>query len=289
MLTVDGLTPFAFPAGAVMVQHVSSASPPNCLHTTVVPSPGGFSAPLFCIPVLNFSIQIAQDGCGVGRIDSNGGSDFTIEEIGDTSSPTICGLPASNCATPPGDSNVQVNVEVGTNGPDTCGAGREANAAVSVPTHTIAWSHTPTINCNITGPDSTGPGGPGDATVVEFDFTLDFTTDGTSADWSDLDADGCCLAGSGPASAQACAFGGGGGGPVTASGSCIDIDGVNIAGADVTTVASGTVGSNGQPLYDLTFLANLPAETSGPSGAPTAVCGSPPLINFAGSVTRCVP
>ena len=32
--------------------------------------------------------SVRQTGCGVGRIDSNGGSDFTITEVGDTSSPT---------------------------------------------------------------------------------------------------------------------------------------------------------------------------------------------------------
>ena len=44
------------------------------------------------------------------------------------------------------------------------------------------------------------PGGPGDTLVAQFPHNLDFTTDTTSADWSDLDPDGCCLAGSGPAS-----------------------------------------------------------------------------------------
>jgi hypothetical protein len=293
LLAVDGITPFPFPAGGTIVQHVSSASLPNCVHTSVVPAVGGFSAPLFCIPGLNFSVQVQQDGCGVGRIDSNGGSDFTITEVGDTSSPIICGLPASNCATPPGDSNVQVNVDVGDSVPDICGSGT-ANAAVSVPVHTITWSHTPTISCTGTagggpGPDTTGPGGAGDTTVVEFDQTLDFTTDATSADWSDLDPDGCCLAGSGPSSAQACAFGGGGTGGLGGSGTCIDLTGVNIAGPDVTTIASGAIGSNGSPLYDITFSTELPNEVSGPSGAATATCGSPPLINFAGSVTRCVP
>src|SRR6185436_3161237 len=96
-LAVDGITPFPFPTGGTIVQHVSSASGPACVHDSVVPFPGGFSAPIFCIPGLNFSVQVTQDGCGVGRIDSNGGSDFTISELGDTSSPTVCGLPASNC------------------------------------------------------------------------------------------------------------------------------------------------------------------------------------------------
>src|SRR6185503_10032908 len=232
----------------------------------------------------------------VGRIDSNGGSDFTITEIGDTSSPTVCGLPASNCLTPPGDSNVQVNVQVGGDGADVCGSGT-ANAAVSVPVHTITWSHAPLISCTGTsgggpGPDTTGPGGAGDTTVTEFDQILDFTTDTTSADWTDLDPDGCCLAGAGPGSPRACAFGGGGGGPVGGTGTCINLAGANVAGPDVTTVAAGTIGSNGSPLYDLTFSTTLPNEVSGPTGTPSATCATPPGISFSPPgtiVTRCIP
>jgi hypothetical protein len=284
-LTVDSLSPFPFPAGGTIVQHVSGATQPTCVHTTVVPYPGGFSAPVFCIPGFNFSVKVEQTGCGVGRIDSNGGSDFTITETGDTSSPTVCSLPASNCLTPPGDSNVQVNVKVGNGSADVCGSGT-ANLAVSVPVFTTTWTHTPASPC----PDPDGlPGGMGDATVVAFPQILDFTSDTTSADWLDLDPDGCCLAGSGPSSTEACAFGGGSGGGLSDTGTCADLTGINIAGADATTVASGTVGSNGAPLYDLTFSTSLPNELTGPSGAASATCASPPVINFAGTVTRCIP
>jgi len=55
-----------------------------------------------------------------------------------------------------------------------------------------------------------------------------------------------------------------------------------------TTVAAGTIGSAGSPLYDLTFSTSLPNELSGPSAAPSAVCASPPLINFSGLAMRCI-
>jgi hypothetical protein len=61
-----------------------------------------------------------------------------------------------------------------------------------------------------------------------------------------------------------------------------------MAGADTTTVASGTIGSKGSPLYDITFATTLPNEVSGPSGMPTAVCASPPVINFTGLAMRCI-
>src|SRR6185436_17589497 len=59
-------------------------------------------------------------------------------------------------------------------------------------------------------------------TVVAFPQILDFTTDTNSADWSDLDPDGCCLAGSGPSSEQACAFGGGSTSGLSSTGTCLD-------------------------------------------------------------------
>ena len=177
------------PPGGTIVQHVSAATgrPVSTTRSCLSPAASARRSSAFSRPQLQRAGH--QDGCGVGRIDSNGGSDFTISEVGDTSSPTVCGLPASNCATPPGDSNVQVDITVGNGVADTCGSGT-ANAAVVVPVHTVTWSHVPLINCNASGPDTTGPGGTGDTTVVEFDQNLDFTTDSTSADWSDLDIDG---------------------------------------------------------------------------------------------------
>src|SRR4029450_3376245 len=75
-LDVYSFAPFPFPSGGMIVQHVG-AGDVNCVHNTVVPFPGGFSSPNFCVPALMFTTSVTQTGCGVGRIDSNGGSGFT--------------------------------------------------------------------------------------------------------------------------------------------------------------------------------------------------------------------
>jgi hypothetical protein len=43
------------------------------------------------------------------------------------------------------------------------------------------------------------------------------------------------------------------------------------------------------PLFDLTFATRLPNSISGPMALVGASCPSPPVINFAGSATRCIP
>jgi hypothetical protein len=281
-LIVDGLPAFPFPAGGIITQDVG-APDANCVHQTVVAFPGGFSAPAFCIPGLGFTVSLAQTGCGVGRIDSDGGSDFTVTELGDTSSPTICGFSQPTCTSggAPTNSNVQVDVTVGDGNPDDCSSGT-ANAIVSIPVFTTTW-------LSFGGcPDPDGTfNPPGDVNIVSFPQTLDFTTDATQADWSDLDPDGCCIAGAGPASVvPPCNAGGTGG--FSGTGTCIDLAGANAAGADVTTVAAGAIGSAGSPLYDLTFISTLPNEISGPGEPSGATCEEPPLIDFNGKVTRCV-
>jgi hypothetical protein len=264
------------------VQDVSAASLPNCVHDTVVPFPGGFKAPAFCIPSLGFTTKVQQTGCGIGRIDSDGGSDFSVVEVADTSSPVVCGLPHSPCATNPSNTDVRIDVSVGDGATDICAASGKANAVVVVPTRVLVWADS-ALQC----PDVDGTYNAGtDTLITSFPQTLDLTTDSASADYRDLDPDGCCIAGSGPASStNPCTSGGMG--PVTTKGTCIDLTGLDAAGADVTAVASGAAGL-GAPLFDITYRMDLPSamSTSGPFAG--AVCASPPLANFAGTVTRCV-
>jgi hypothetical protein len=280
VLTVDGLPSFPFPAGGTIIQEVA-APDPSCVHPVVVPFPGGFGAPVFCIPALGFTTSVVQTGCGIGRIDSNGGSDFTVVETGDTSAPSApCALPAS--CVPGANSNVRVDITVGNGSADTCSSGT-ANATVSVPVFTTTWLKFG--QC----PDQDGSfDPPADFLIVSFPQTLDFTTDSTRSDWADLDPDGCCIAGSGPGSVVS-PCNPGGTGAVTANGTCIDLAGANAPGADVTTVASGTVGSSGSPLYDLTFVTVLPNEITGPTALAGAQCASPPIVTYGGSATRCIP
>jgi hypothetical protein len=64
---------------------------------------------------------------------------------------------------------------------------------------------------------------------------------------------------------------------------CLDL------GADtVTTAATGTIGSDGSPLFDLTFATLLPNMISGPAASGGATCAVPPPVNFAGTATRCI-
>jgi hypothetical protein len=76
-LDVYNFAPFPFPSGGTIVQHVA-AGDANCVHNTVVPFPGGFSSPNFCVPALQFTTSVTQIACGAGRIDSNGVSDFSM-------------------------------------------------------------------------------------------------------------------------------------------------------------------------------------------------------------------
>jgi hypothetical protein len=278
-LRVDGLPAFPFPQGGSIIQDVGSGDG-DCVHETIVPFPGGFSAPAFCIPALGFTTSVVQTGCGIGRIDSDGGSDFTIVEIGDTSSPNTCGLPHPSC-TSGADSNVQVDLTVGDGTPDTCSTGT-ANATVSVPVFTTTWLRI--AMC----PDPDGTYNPGaDILVVSFPQTLDFTTDSTLGDWADLDPDNCCIAGAGPASVSNPCIPSGGSG-LGATGTCLDLTGVGQPGVDVTTVAAGAIGSSGSPLYDLTFVTTLPNQIAGPAAPLGATCASPPSVEYGGTVTRCI-
>lgn len=265
---------FPFPPGGAVVQDVGPGDA-NCVHPAIVPATGGFSAPVFCIPGLNFTVQVAQTACGIGQIDSNGGSDYTVTERGDTSdsSPT-CNLPAVGC--PPGppstmlanrDSSLRVDITVGNGAADTCAGGGTGNAILAIPVRTTTW-----LSANFSCPDSDGTFNQGtDTPVLIVPQILDFTTDVSTASWTDIDGDGCSIAGAGPAAG------------LTRTGACI-----NTGAMTVTTAATGTIGSNGSPLFDLTFATLLPNSLSGPAAPMGAVCASPPLINFSGLASRCI-
>jgi hypothetical protein len=125
---------------------------------------------------------------------------------------------------------------------------------------------------DFTCPDADGIFDGADTDILLVNQNLDFTTDASSASFSDIDGDGCSLAGAGPAPG------------FSRTGVCMDL-----VGMDVTTAATGTIGSDGSPLFDLAFATLLPNTVSGPAAFGGAVCGSPPVVNFAGSATRCIP
>ncbi len=114
---------------------------------------------------------------------------------------------------------------------------------------------------------------PSDTDVTTFAQILDFTSDSTHSSFSDLDGDGCSIAGGGPA-----------GGQPTVTGTCIDF-----VSNKVTTVASGGFFSNGAAPYDGSFSTTLPNSIALTGAFAGDTCSSPPPINFSGTATRCFP
>ena len=164
-------------------------------------------------------------------------------------------MPASNCLTPPGDSNVQVNITVGNGAADVCssGNGERACRRPGPHDHVVAYSHhqlQPALRVVVLVPTRrSGRPGRRDGRRVRSEPRLhNRQHDGRLVGPR---PDGCCLAAPVRHRRSHCAFGGGGGGPFVETGTCINLAGVNVAGPDVTTVAAGAIGSNGSPLYDL--------------------------------------
>lgn len=267
-MRIASIASFPLPAGIDIVQDVGPGTSPTCAHDVVVPD-GGLVAPPFCIPVLGFTAQLIQSGCGTGRIASLGGADFTVAAVGDTSdSLGVCNLPHPGCPPGPaalaGDGSFRADVTVGDGAADTCGHGT-ANAVLSIPTVSRVWLAAENI-C----PDPSGTFDPStDTLVLEYPQVLDLTTDAGTSRWSDLDGDGCALAGAGPLSGR------------SAAGTCLDL------GDRTLSLAAAGVASAGPPMFDIAFSLVLDADLAGPSAALHAVCASPPAIDFDGAVTRC--
>ena len=295
-LKVSTFMPFTFPAGGTTVQDVGDGDA-NCVHTTVIPYPGGLTVPVFCVPALGYSVQVSQTGCGIGEIDSNGGSDFTVIEKGDTSynlnncaamqpdvgmvcskvchgnnvgmacsTNTDCGTGGTCSAFV--DSSGEIDITVGDGTADTCSSGGTGNAIVSIPVNTLTW-----LSSDGSCPDMDGMFNPdnGDTEITQFPQTLDLTSDTSTAQFFDNDGDGCFLAGAGPA------------GPFMSSGQCI-----NFTAQTVNVAGGGTVFSSAAPLHDLLFTTVQNSNITGPTASGGATCASPPVIDFNGLAHRCI-
>jgi hypothetical protein len=292
-LRVATFLPFPFPPGGKTIQDVGPGDA-NCVHETVIPFPGGLTVPVFCVPALGATTSVTQSGCGVGRIDSNGGSDFTVDEEGDTSDAAVCNDAQAICpgVGPAPDSAGRIDITVGNGTADICPGGGTVNAIVSIPVDTLTW-----VAADASCPDTDGTFNPGaDTQLAHFPQTLDLTTDTAAARFIDLDGDHCARSGLGPAlyanensmcagagDPMACCTGNGTGTCAAVSGKCIDLNAktVNIAG-------SGTIFTSGGPTYDLLFATVQKNTVSGPDPSGDASCGSPPVINFDGKTTRCL-
>jgi hypothetical protein len=272
MLKIGTFAAFPFPAGSTTVIDVGQGDG-NCVHEVVVPS-DGFRTPTFCFPATGFTVQVTQSGCGIGEIDSDGGADFTITELGDTSytSPACMISQGGNCPSggPPPDSNIAVQITVGDGQADRCASGATGNAIVAIPVNTLTW-----LAADGSCPDADGRFDPDDTFIVSFPQILDFTTDTNTAKFQDLDGDGCSKSGAGPAAG------------LSSSGACMDITKLNTGERATTIAASGTVGSVGRP-YDLVFTTTSPNKADGPAAPLHATCDPAPDINFEGSAIRCV-
>jgi hypothetical protein len=270
-ITVDGLPPIGFPAGSTsaMVVDLGAASPPGCLHDAVVPFPGGFGPIVICqLPGTGFTIRIEQSGCGVGRADSNGGSDFTVSTVADTSDTFgVCGVPHTSCNTANADDGARVEVTVGDGFADTCSSGA-VNVVATVPVDFTIWLDE-TSAC----PDADGVFDGGDILISQFSTVLDLSTDTTDATWVDLDGDGCSLAGAGP-----------GGAGLSETGTCLDS-----FGGTVATAFASPVATDHPVFFDHSIAGLIPFAVSGPAAPLGASCPSPPSIDFDGTATRCFP
>lgn len=193
-LKTSTFAPFAFPAGGTITAE-TSAGDANCVHSVVVPSPGGFTSPIFCVPALGYTVSVTQTACGVGQIRSKGDGNYTVVEQGDTSYQAAggCNVKQANCTTPSADSSIFINVSVGGNG-DPCTGEKMAKALLSIPVHTLTW-----LGGNGTCPDPDGdPHGSDDTIITEFDQILDFSSESNTASFKDLDGDNCFQDGDGP-------------------------------------------------------------------------------------------
>ncbi len=290
VLKVATFLPFPFPTGATTIEDVSAPGE-GCVSSTVIPYPGGLTVPSFCIPATGFTVQVRQTGCGVGVIDSDGGSDLTITEQGDTSY-GLYGCAATQSCLVFADSSGDIDVTVGDGSPDTCTSGI-GNAVVSVPVEIVMWLST--NGC----PDSDDSPSEGDDSIIaQFPATLDLTTDRAVAQFTDTDADGCSFKGIGPAGPytqnQLCSAAGDPYACCTGlgSGTCVGNGGVgqciDFAGGTVSMAGGGMAFASAGPLHDVLFASAQSASITGPAAYGGATCGSPPAINFAGVTHRCI-
>ena len=265
VLRVGTLPPISFPAGGTVVLDVKPARA-DCFHDAVVPFPGGFTSPAYCIPTTGYTARLMQRGCGVGRVASRGGGDYTISQLGDTSSQAVCNN-QQQCVIGV-DDKIRLDVTVGDGIPDQCTAG-QANVVFTIPVETLVWiDNTMPRTC----PAADGEYNPEtDQLLARRDAFFDFTTDTNTVDWADLSGDGCAIAQANP--------------PIrfSSTGTCWDIP-----GQTVSIAASGAVGSASPPLYDVTYTALFPSTVSAPAPPSGASCDAPPPVDFAGTTVRCL-
>jgi cysteine-rich repeat protein len=240
----------------------------DCVHPVVVPLVPTATRNTACLGDLGWTVQVTQTGCGVGLLDSDGGSDFSLEHIGDTSDTSpVCNTPHTFCQ-PGADDFVRSDVRLGDGTPDLCGQGGAAQLVFTVPLRFAIWSDAG----GCPAPDGTFDAGT-DTLVGAIPMTVNLTTGSAHAIFADLDGDGCFIA---PGSVSALED--------REAGSCLDPSTrvLRLAGAQPIST-SGDV-----PLDDSVVGIVVPyrlSEAQPPSGA---TCFDPPPSPIAGgTATQC--
>lgn len=272
----------------------------DCIHSVVVPS-WGFDSDAICVEGGTLTTRIQQTACGLGEIDSNGGSDYTLIEVGDTSSSGVCSFPHPECA-PGANRSLVSHHTVGDGTPDTCsGDGVRANVVFSLPAENVTWvsgsgecpdcdgiyhsyphcgcgTHRRGAEC--TNPGGTDPecGGDGecvapDVIVSRFPMVVDLSTDSATASFEDTYPDGCSFAGEG------CA------GPETAGGAVNPC--FSPSDGSITLHGAGPVGSEDAdwPSYDALWTTTVTGTLERIGDEGDGYCPAAPIV-FGGHTQR---
>jgi hypothetical protein len=230
-----------------------------CRHDVVVPYPGGFERGVGCVAGATFAFE--QRGCGVGLIDSDGGSDFTVSETGDTSDHAVCKIPQHAQCASGADSSLRIDATVGDGIPDACSAGGAANVLLSVPIVVTVWSD----QGGCPAPDGTYDAG-SDSLIARVELVANLSTAMVSARFADLDGDGCA---------------GAIGGSLAGSGTCLDVSGRSLT---LFGSAPGSTPATG----DFVSSLRVPLTISERAAAEGVQCGDPPPIPIGGgTATLC--
>jgi hypothetical protein len=290
--------------------NVGPATDGTCAHSVTVPA-GGFTVPVFCIPALGYTSMVQAQGCESGGAHGGGTvwdgfaacPDAEVSRVGDTSDPAdnACGTLSTGCTTAGAGADTAGNINT-TRGDTVCDAEPGVQTQLDIPVLSTTWADE-----NAECPDPDGMFDGGDLIITQFNFILSPTSRSSIADYTDLNADGCSFAGSGPdhskrcsddfslpcaanincgrcsvSTAQRCNAPGVASGCPAAetcvAGSCVDgpLEGSPAEGPCCTVGQSTTVVANGiaftgaGPLFDIIFNNSTPSSITQCNPLPTS-------------------
>ena len=166
--------------------------PPDaaCVHPVVIPVDGTAVSDPVCLQGLGLTLQVSRSGCGVGLFDSDGGNDFTLEQVGDTSDASpACNRPHAFCQAG-ADDFVRSDVSMGNGSPDDCGQSRHGQLVLTVQAQFLIWHD----SGGCPAPDGAFNVSQGDTLVAQLSSVVNLTTGSAHGKFADLDGDACFLA-----------------------------------------------------------------------------------------------